>query len=412
MTHHKTHHRASSGRVSSRTAAPRRVSRRQLNRSLLAGLGLGAASGSVGSAMWLARDPSSQVPHSQPGSELWVSAEGASEGHHLSWVAAGGTSEPQSIAVDFRGHGMAVDPQHPQRGVMFSRSPGTQGIVVNWQTGAPVARFDSPAGHHMHGHGCFSADGQWLFNTESDYRTGEGKIIVRNTDNWRVETLYSSGGVGPHEMHLMPDEQTLVVANGGLRTHPDSGRDILNLGNMDSSLTYVNAMTGEVKEQRRVDEPKASIRHFDVAPDGTVAFATQVQRAAMSDNRLVTLAGVHQPGQPVRMLPGPDTLMSQFRDYMGSVRISALTGIAGFTSPRGNLVGFWDIHRGELVGYHAFFDVCGLTMSADQQRFVLSNSAGEIRQLNARTLQEDKRHRQRFSDFSWDNHLLTVTLPG
>ena len=34
----------------------------------------------------------------------------------------------------------------------------------------------------------------------------------------------ASFGVGPHEVVLMPDGATLVVANGGIRTHPDRDR--------------------------------------------------------------------------------------------------------------------------------------------------------------------------------------------
>jgi hypothetical protein len=38
-----------------------------------------------------------------------------------------------------------------------------------------------------------------------------------------------SHGIGPHDLALLSDERTLVVANGGIRTHPDRRREELNL---------------------------------------------------------------------------------------------------------------------------------------------------------------------------------------
>ncbi|MDO6748682.1 DUF1513 domain-containing protein, partial [Gilvimarinus sp. 1_MG-2023] len=68
-----------------------------------------------------------------------------------------------------------------------------------------------------------------------------------------------------------------------------------------------------------------------------------------------------------------------------------------------------DTHQ--LVGYHAFFDVCGLTVSRDQQYFVLSNSRGDVRMIDVRSLKEDRAMRRSFAGRHWDNHMFTFTLP-
>jgi len=73
-------------------------------------------------------------------------------------------------------------------------------------------------------------------------------------------------------------------------------------------------------------------------------------------------------------------------------------------------VGFWHIDSGQLAGYHAFHDVCGLSVSQDQQYFILSNSAGEIRRISALSLQENRQLRQQFDGMHWDNHLFSVAL--
>ena len=380
-----------------------RLNRRQLLQlSGVSALGLAT----LGSGLGAAARHSNQ--HSN--GEIWFSAQGnkASE-YSLSWLTNG--AEPTTVLSGFRGHGAASDPVNPHRLVMFARRPGWQGLVVDVTTPDRVQTFDAAPGCFMHGHGCFSADGQWLFSTESDIDSGIGKIVVRNSRTFAVEQLFDSGGIGPHDMALMPDGRHLVVANGGLLTHPKSGRKVLNLSSMRSTLSYVNVASGQLVEELTLPYDKASIRHLDVTPDGTVAIATQLQRAAMKHEEAVPLAALHRPGShELTPLSSPEPLLAQFNDYMGSVRINPHTGLAGFTSPRGNLVGFWDIHTAELAGYYPFFDVCGLTVSADQQHFVLSNSAGEIRQLNARTLQEQPHLRQRFDGMHWDNHLFTISL--
>ena len=354
------------------------------------------------------------------GHELWVSAQGGDADHYaMSWISAADaqatsaqttSAQPTSVLSGFRGHGAAHHPQQANIMLMFSRSPGTEGIVVDISSGNIIQRFSSPAGHHMHGHGCFSADGSVLFTTESDYRSGEGKLILRDTRNYKIIAEFLTHGIGPHDVHLMPDAKTLVVANGGLRTHPDSGRTILNLDSMQSSLVNIDSASGRLLSQHTLNESKASIRHLDVADDGTVAIATQVQRPAMSDNHLVFLAALHKPGEPsLQLLQAPDALISHFNDYMGSVVINNKERIAGFTSPRGDIAGFWHIDSGELVGYHSFHDVCGLTKTRDEQYFVLSNSAGEIRQLSAISLRENKSLRKNYDNMRWDNHMFSIT---
>jgi hypothetical protein len=381
-------------------------------RRLLGGVaGSLAASALLPGSAWSSTLAGEQTTNA--GSEVWISAEGnGDDGYFASWIVDGEhRADVHSAISGFRGHGLAQHPQRADIAVMFARRPGTQALVINLLDGTVDSVIDCAEGHHMHGHGCFSPDGQQLLTTESDYRSGTGKLMVRNTRNWQVEAEYLTHGIGPHDVHVMPDGKSLVVANGGLLTHPDSGRKILNLDTMDPSLVYLSLYNGEVISQHRLPESKASIRHLALADDGTVAIATQLQRPAMSSNTLVPLAAVHQPGQPLIALEGPDALIHKFDDYMGSTVLHNGERIAAFSSPRGDLVAFWHLDSHQLVGYHAFFDVCGLTVSRDQKYFVLSNSNGDVRMIDARSLKEDRAMRRSFAGRHWDNHMFTFTLP-
>ena len=385
----------------------KKISRRTFNKvlttkTLFASGVLGLGAGAAGIARY------NRSNNASANQELWLSAQGRhKDTYSLGWVNPNAESSAQQLSV-FRGHGLCQNPAKPEQVVMFSRRPGTHGIRLNTESGEIDGRFHSLNDRYMQGHGCYSADGQWLYCTESSISTGEGKITVRDANTLEQVNEFSSYGIGPHEVKLMPDGKTLVIANGGLLTHPDSGRKVLNLDTMRSTLTYIDSRNGKLIGEHSVDEPKASIRHLDVATNGTVAMGLQVQRKAMDSNALTPLAAIHKPGQDIQILNAPENLTRKLHDYMGSVAINNVSRIAAFTSPKGDLALFWDIDDLTLQGYHRFHDVCGLAVSQDNRYFILSNSAGKIRQINTRTLQEKVDKRLTFQNVSWDNHMLST----
>ena len=106
-------------------------------------------------------------------------------------------------------------------------------MVVDCARGRPIARLDPPSDRHLYGHGCFSADGTVLSTTGNDTTPLEGRITIWDPADGhaRVGDI-ASGGIGSHEIVRLPETGTLVVANGGIATHPDSGRAPLNLPTM------------------------------------------------------------------------------------------------------------------------------------------------------------------------------------
>lgn len=144
-----------------------------------------------------------------------------------------------SVPLPDRGHAAAAHPLRPEA-VAFARRPGTFALIVDCATGTTTARLDSPEGRHFYGHGAFSRDGRLLFTPENDYEAGQGRIGVWDADAGYARLgEFSSGGIGPHDIALMPDADVFVVANGGIDTHPDSGRAKLNLPTMKPNLAYL-----------------------------------------------------------------------------------------------------------------------------------------------------------------------------
>jgi hypothetical protein len=381
----------------------KRLTRRQILKAFAAlGVTLPAANALINSNLFKFSETS----------EVWLSAQGRETNQFSLGLINPSHDLPQIALSNFRGHGLCQNPVQTEQVVMIARRPGIQGMVMNLLSGEVDHVFQSGKDHHMQGHACFSHDGQYLFSSESNYKTGQGKIIVRETNNFKQVQEFSSHGIGPHELLMIPHSEQLVIANGGLLTHPESGRKVLNYEDMHSSLTYIDSQSGELLDQQSLEENKASIRHLDVSDDGVVAVAIQVQRGALKHNNLVELAAIHKPRQALKSLTAPSSLLLKLNDYMGSVKINSQQRVAGFTSPRGNLAMFWNIDDGSFLSYHRFHDVCGLAVSQDENYFVLSNSAGKIRRIKAHTLKEEPEMRLNFPNNSWDNHMLSVSLPS
>ncbi|MEO1091830.1 MAG: DUF1513 domain-containing protein, partial [Pseudomonadota bacterium] len=184
-----------------------------------------------------------------------------------------------SLPLPERGHSVTF---HPAQclGVVFARRPGRFAVVFDHRAGIAVRRIDAAAGRHFYGHGTFTADGRFLLTSENDYATGEGRLGIRDTtDGFRQVGEIPSHGVGPHDVRLMPDGRTLVVANGGIRTHPDFERTKLNLETMRPTLAFVDLADGRLRDAFALPEAlhRLSIRHLDVAADGHIGIAMQYE---------------------------------------------------------------------------------------------------------------------------------------
>ena len=337
--------------------------------------------------------------------EILVSAQGTTP-DTFGLVAWGERGPPRTVGTSFRGHDVAPHPSRPHEVLLFGRRPGFETLVVDLDAGDATARLVPPRDRAFQGHGCFTRDGATLFTSESHVESGAGRIGVWDATTWQRLDELDAQGIGPHQIGLLPNDEALVVANGGLLTRPETGRRVLNLDTMDSTLVHLDPGNGRVLDVARVREPKSSIRHFDIAPDGTVAFGMQVQRDASGHDRVVPLAGTHRRGEPVTELEDRLDVTAVFRDYVGSVAVGS--GVAGFTSPRGNVVAFWNLYQGHFIAVHELADVCGLTASLDGSRFIASSSIGEVRVYEASDGAEVRAERRRDEAIAWDNHLRVL----
>ena len=318
-----------------------------------------------------------------------------------------------------RAHDVSLHP-HKNELVVFARRPQHFILILNATSGQVLQRIETAPNRPLYGHGVFSPNGQFLYLSANDIDAKQGVIMVLDShDHYRQVSEFPAGGIGTHEICLLGDGKTLLAANGGILTHPETGRSKLNLATMTPALTYLDTQSGRVIDDYRLDYAlnkhyhQLSIRHLDVNHNDTVCFAMQYQG---SRRHRLPLVGFHRGEEQLQLANTPKQVLSQMKNYCGSVCVDTSGELFAVSSPRGNLITTWNT-QGEFVDTAHLTDGCGIATSHHKRGFYLSSGKGEIQHYQAiktavtseeslaNTKQSDLR--ATFDHYHWDNHLLS-----
>lgn len=331
------------------------------------------------------------------GNPLWLAAARLPDGGFALFGIDRDGRATFDIPLPARGHAGAGHPTRAEA-VAFARRPGAFALVLDCATGTVLHRLTPPEGRQFNGHGVFAAGGAALLTSEQ--RAGDSAGVI---GLWDVEDGYRrigerpTGGIGPHDMRLMADGETLVIANGGIATDP-ADRAKLNIPTMRPNLTY-QSLDGATLEtvELEPDLHMNSIRHLAVRADGLVGFAMQWQG---EEGAATPLLGLHRLGQAPVLAEAPlgDALAMQ--GYAGSIAFAGDGSEVAITSPRGGR-----LHRfspeGAFLGAVSRADVCGLAPRGDG--FLASDGLGGLIAMEGAAASPLAR-----LDCAWDNHIVTL----
>jgi len=310
------------------------------------------------------------------------------------------------IALPGRGHGVAVSPDKRSL-VAFARRPGTFAVVVRPFEEAEPQVLTAAPGRHFFGHGCFSADGRLLYAVENDFDAARGVLGVYDMSGPEIRRLgeMQTHGIGPHDLLISADGETLIVANGGIRTHPDMGREKLNLKTMSPSVVYLDRDSGDLLAEHRLDRSlhQVSLRHMALDGRGRAWVGGQFEGP---DSEIPPLIGVFSQDAAPVLTEIPDRLAQGLSNYIGSVTANASGDVIATSAPRGGQTLFWDVATGACLGAQAIPDGCGVA-PIDRHSFLVSDGNGAL------SLVDDPSDRAeilaRPPGVSWDNHLFALT---
>ncbi len=340
---------------------------------------------------------------------LYAAARRAPDGRYSAAIFAASGQDINSVTLPARGHDVAVCPV-TRRCVVFARRPGNFAIAFCADKSEPPILFQAPSDRHFYGHGVFSRDGRLLYTTENDFEAGRGVIgIYDATAGLRRIGEFASHGIGPHDMALLRQGRVMVVANGGLKEHPEfgAGRRVLNLEAIETSLAYINVTTGDLLEQHLIPAGGAlSLRHLEVAWNDTVVLGAQIVSGAPgAEMRTQSLIYRHRRQEPLVATDLPSEAAAALAGYVSSVSVDLDGMIAAATSSKAGAAVIMEVATGRLLSIKKLEDVSGVASGDHSGEFLLTSGTGAIESVTAS-------HRAdriaAASHWNWDNHAVRI----
>jgi len=328
---------------------------------------------------------------------------------------------------NFSNHNQNANHNQNRDVVVMGRRPSEKFWVLDTASGQVNFAIKASTHRHFYGHACYSLDGKLLYVTENDTLSLEGKIGIYDADDkYKKIAEFDSYGIGPHELIMHPDGETLVIANGGIKTEQAS-REELNLDSMRPSLVYLNRHTGALLEQITPEHNQMSVRHLAMHDDGTVMIGIQFQGEKHIN---VPLVLTHKRGDSdFKALIMPNNQWQCFHQYIASVAVDSERNLLCVTTPIGGCAALYDLNTRTLITDVSLPDCAGVavlfsqrtnkTDSRDEQSgFIVSDGQGQLTALtvdslataqldtvekNDRILKDSKCHMM-----SFDNHLQAL----
>ena len=279
--------------------------------------------------------------------------------------------------------------------VVMGRRPSEKFWVLDTATGEVKFAINAANNRHFYGHACYSLDGKLLYVTENDTISLDGKIGIYDAyDNYKKIAEYDSYGIGPHELIMHPDSETLVIANGGIKTEQAS-REELNLDSMRPSLVYLNRHTGALLEQIMPEHNQMSVRHLAMHDDGTVMIGIQFQGEKHIN---VPLVLTHKCGDTdFKALIMPNDQWQRFHQYIASVAVDSARNLLCVTTPIGGCAAIYDLNTRTLIDDVSLPDCAGAAVLSnnntekaednnEQSAFIVSDGQGQLTGLTVNDL--------------------------
>lgn len=326
-----------------------------------------------------------------------------------------------SIPLSARAHG-AASHRASHRACLFARRPGMYLHTFDRRDPERHATVEPVKGRHFYGHGSYSQDGTRLFATENDYDAQRGVLgIYDTTAAYRRLGEMDTGGIGPHEVVRIPGTALLVVANGGIHTHPDTDREKLNIDTMEPSLAIIDSRDGRLLARHVLpaEQHQVSLRHLAVDTQGNVWFAGQYEgveslvsglAGVMSIDRSLRSFQQGRSSQGLSLVELPADLQQRTSHYLSSVAVAGEHAL--FTSSRGGLVFKVDRRSGQLVETVSVRDCSGVAAVSAESRSstgmtsaaaMLTSGTGEILALS-----DDGAMSLGLHTVQWDNHVYAI----
>ena len=289
---------------------------------------------------------------------------------------------------------------------LLTRRPNNKLIVINKDNGEVKKIISAPEGRHFYGHAAYNNLKKLLYVTENNYNFDDersGVIAIYDPfKNYNRIGELKSNGIGPHEIKINKKGH-LLVANGGVLTHPDYPKIKLNLYDIASNISIIEPHSGLVIKELRLEEKfkNNSIRHLDIDSNNYIYFACQNY---LKDNKQQLPLIFSYYADTLKTYKIPKKIYSYTKKYSGSIKASYKDDYVYASFPRGNKLLVWNKLTARLTNSIDFNDNCGIGINVKNDAVYVSNGFGDII-----CLKKDKKvFKISFNNVKFDNHLSVI----
>jgi hypothetical protein len=167
------------------------------------------------------------------------------------------TQERYPVGCDI--HSVAINPTDQSEVFGFAKEQPYATKVLRHGVAGSAQLIHARKDFYSSGHGVVLPDGQHFAMSEVDLdRTHKGLVVFRNCSRLKVEAVFDSGGLYPHEMAIDSDRNLLIVANGSPK---------------QSCIAYIELQSGKLLERIPISDRQQMARHFCQVDQNTIVVA-------------------------------------------------------------------------------------------------------------------------------------------
>lgn len=294
---------------------------------------------------------------------------------------------------------------------VMGRRPSERFWVLDADNGQLLYSIKADSDRHFYGHACYSLEGDLLYVTENNTADFSGIIgIYEVRSGYKKIGELATHGIGPHEIVMHPNGETLIIANGGIKTERAS-REELNIDSMQPSLVYIDRCSGKIIQQIFPEHNQMSVRHLAMHENGTVIIGIQFQGERHLNVPMVLTHSLGESAFTPLKIPHSNGWL-QFHHYIASVRVNSAHNLVCVTTPIGGGAAIFDLNTGDLVEWIELADCAGVAVLADPSlaAFLVSDGQGTLTKITVSRLgssfsvKVDKVQQP----YAFDNHLNVI----
>lgn len=218
------------------------------------------------------------------------------------------------------------------------------------------------------GHSAFSENGEFIFLTANNHRTGLGEVYVFDSSKGKKVGLFRAGVDALHDCQMMNNYELLLTSVGRIKSPLENWKK--------TSVFFVDTLKQKIVEQQFIAEKDQWITHATVVNPETY-IATSTPYLKLSEQKAYSGAVYFgKRGHNLRKVNFPDWVEKKIKNEFLSSCVDLERKKIAITNPRGASIVWLDAKKGSFLGLTEG-SVNGVTYKQETDQFIFSPFSGQ-----------------------------------